>query len=58
MWPREVELIKGMKAEEIVNCVPAGKVRVMTSGGSGGGGSGGKGGQKGGGKGGKGKSKK
>ncbi|OAQ67022.1 hypothetical protein VFPPC_08488 [Pochonia chlamydosporia 170] len=57
MWPREVELIKALKAEEIVNCVPAGKVRVMMSGGGGGGGGGagkGKGGQKGG----KGKAKK
>ncbi|TWU75235.1 hypothetical protein ED733_005621 [Metarhizium rileyi] len=43
MWPREVELIKGIKVEEIVNCVPAGKVRVMMPGGSGG-----KGGHKGG----------
>ncbi|GAB0138582.1 hypothetical protein EsDP_00006811 [Epichloe bromicola] len=56
MWPREVELIKGMKVEEIVNCVPAGKVKVMMSGGGGGGGGKGKGGgQKGAGKGGKGK---
>ncbi|KAH0597756.1 hypothetical protein MHUMG1_04128 [Metarhizium humberi] len=58
MWPREVDLIKGMKVEEVVNCVPAGKVRVMMSGGSAGGSGGGKGGQKGGGKGGKGKAKK
>lgn len=62
MWPREVELIKAMKAEEVVNCVPAGKVRVMMSGsGSGGGGGGGgkgKGGQKGSGRGGKGGKKK
>ncbi|KAG5984478.1 hypothetical protein E4U55_004601 [Claviceps digitariae] len=55
MWPREVELLKGMKVEEIVNCVSAGRVKVMMSGGSGGGGGGGgkgKGGsgQKGGGK--------
>lgn len=56
MWPREVELIKAMKVEEIVNCVPAAKMRVMMSGGGGGGGSKGKGGgQKGSGKGGKGK---
>ncbi|KAG6223782.1 hypothetical protein E4U34_000685 [Claviceps purpurea] len=58
MWPREVELIKGMKVEEIVNCVPAGKVKVMMSGGGGGGGGGGGkgkgGGTKGSGKGGKG----
>ncbi|KAK2608449.1 hypothetical protein QQS21_003018 [Conoideocrella luteorostrata] len=60
MWPRETELIKAMKVEEIVNCVPAGRVRVMMSGGGGarGGGGGGKGkggAQKSGGKGGKGK---
>jgi predicted ribosome quality control (RQC) complex YloA/Tae2 family protein len=55
MWPREVELIKGLKAEEIINSVPVGKVRVMTAGGTaGGGGAGGKGGGKGVGKGGKG----
>lgn len=41
MWPREVELIKALKAEEAMNCVPVGKVRVMMSGGSGGGGGGG-----------------
>lgn len=29
MWPREVELIKAMKPEEIVNVVPVSKVRVM-----------------------------
>jgi uncharacterized membrane protein YgcG len=60
MWPREVELIKALKPEEIVNCIPVGKVRVMmaggTGGGSGGGGSGG-GGKGAGGKGGKGKGK-
>ncbi|KAG6010461.1 hypothetical protein E4U21_006463 [Claviceps maximensis] len=59
MWPREVELIKGMKVEETVNCVPVGRVKVMMGGGGGGsGGGGGKGkggsGQKGGGKGAKG----
>lgn len=48
MWPREVELLKGLKPEEVINCVPVGKVRVMMSG-SGGGGGGGK--AKGGGKG-------
>ncbi|KAK3365162.1 fibronectin-binding protein A N-terminus-domain-containing protein [Lasiosphaeria ovina] len=37
MWPREVELIKGLKAEEAFNCVPVGKVTVMMSGGAGGG---------------------
>ncbi|KAL1846016.1 hypothetical protein VTK73DRAFT_381 [Phialemonium thermophilum] len=41
MWPREVELIKGLKPEEAMNCVPVGKVRVMMSGGGGGGGGGG-----------------
>ena len=51
MWPREVELIKGFKAEEVINCVPVGKVRVMMAGGSGGGGGGGGGKGKAGGKG-------
>ncbi|KAK4235842.1 fibronectin-binding protein A N-terminus-domain-containing protein [Achaetomium macrosporum] len=57
MWPREIELIKGLKVEEAFNVVPVGKVTVMMSGGSaGGGGSGVKGGGKGGGqKGGNGK---
>ncbi|UNI24094.1 hypothetical protein JDV02_009870 [Purpureocillium takamizusanense] len=45
MWPREVELLKALKPEEVINCVPVGKVRVMVSGGSsGGGGAKGKGG--------------
>ncbi|KAK4216615.1 fibronectin-binding protein A N-terminus-domain-containing protein [Rhypophila decipiens] len=45
MWPREVELIKGLKVEEAYNCVPVGKVTVMMGGGggSGGGSSGGSG---------------
>ncbi|KAI1818984.1 fibronectin-binding protein A N-terminus-domain-containing protein [Xylaria intraflava] len=54
MWPREVELIKAIKLEEVVNAVPLKSVKVMTIGGSGGnkgGGGGGKG--KAGGKGGK-----
>ncbi len=34
MWPREVELLKGWKVEEITNTVPVGKVRVMMAGGS------------------------
>jgi hypothetical protein len=34
MWPREVELLRGWKAEECINCVPVGKVRVMMAGGS------------------------
>ncbi|KAH0495591.1 hypothetical protein TgHK011_009128 [Trichoderma gracile] len=51
MWPREVELIKGLKPEEIANCVPVSKLRVMMTGASGGSGSGGGGGKgKGGGK--------
>ncbi|TFB00937.1 Ribosome quality control complex subunit 2 [Trichoderma ghanense] len=60
MWPREVELIKSLKPEEIANCVPVSKLRVMMtgasggSGGSGGGGGKGKGGGKSQGKGGKG----
>ena len=53
MWPREVELIKGLKAEEVINNVPVSKLRVMTTGGTAGGSGGGKGG-KGVGKGGKG----
>ncbi|KAJ4858520.1 hypothetical protein T069G_06787 [Trichoderma breve] len=47
MWPREVELIKGLKPEEIANSVPVGKLRVMMAGASGGSGSGGGGGGKG-----------
>jgi hypothetical protein len=34
MWPREVELLRGWKAEECINCVPVGKVRVVMAGGS------------------------
>ncbi len=61
MWPREIELLKALKQEEVINSVPVGKVRVMLAGGlsnSGGGGGGGKGGQGKGGKGGKGSKKK
>ncbi|PNY25526.1 Ribosome quality control complex subunit 2 [Tolypocladium capitatum] len=36
MWPREVELIKGLRAEEVINCVPVGRVRVMMAGSGGG----------------------
>ncbi|KAK1986719.1 hypothetical protein LZ30DRAFT_581390 [Colletotrichum cereale] len=57
MWPREVELIKGLKAEESINVVPVGKVRVMMAGGSGGAG-GAKGQQGKGGRGGRGSKKK
>ncbi|KAI0885935.1 uncharacterized protein GGS22DRAFT_199384 [Annulohypoxylon maeteangense] len=51
MWPREVELFKAIKPEEIFNVVPVGKLRVMMSGAGGGGGGDakGKGGNKGGG---------
>ncbi|RCI08572.1 hypothetical protein L249_4759 [Ophiocordyceps polyrhachis-furcata BCC 54312] len=40
MWPREVELIKALRPEEVINVVPVGKVRVMMAGGGGGGGGG------------------
>lgn len=60
MWPREVELLRGVKPEEANNVVPVSKVTVMVSGGSaakgGGGGKGKGGGQKG--KGGRGGKKK
>ncbi|KAI0119479.1 hypothetical protein F4814DRAFT_412092 [Daldinia grandis] len=50
MWPREVDLLKALKPEEVVNIVPVGKLRVMLSGGAGGSGGDakGKGGSKGG----------
>lgn len=57
MWPREVSLIKALKPEEMINTVPAGRVRVMMSGGTASGSKSG-GGGKGQGKGGKAKSKK
>ncbi|GAW21301.1 hypothetical protein ANO14919_108200 [Xylariales sp. No.14919] len=54
MWPREVELIKAVKPEDVINTVPLKSLKVMSSGGgSGGGGGGGQGKGKGGGKGGK-----
>ena len=34
MWPRELELIRGWKPEECINCVPVSKLRVMMAGGS------------------------
>ncbi|KAK4137036.1 DUF814-domain-containing protein [Trichocladium antarcticum] len=49
MWPREMELIKGLKAEEAINVVPVGKVAGPgggKGGGSGKGGGRGKGGKK------------
>ncbi|KAI1307537.1 hypothetical protein F5Y03DRAFT_122881 [Xylaria venustula] len=55
MWPREVELIKAIKPEDVINTVPLKSLKVMSSGGAsgsgGGGGNQGKG--KGGGRGGK-----
>ncbi|KAI0203382.1 fibronectin-binding protein A N-terminus-domain-containing protein [Astrocystis sublimbata] len=66
MWPREVELLKAVKGEDVVGGVPMRGVKVLWTGGGGGGGGGGgsggggagkKGGQKGGSKGGKGKKK-
>ncbi|CRK19325.1 hypothetical protein BN1723_002538 [Verticillium longisporum] len=47
MWPREVELIKAFKPEEVINSVPVGKLKVMMGAGGGGGGKGssGKGGR-------------
>ncbi|KAJ3499255.1 hypothetical protein NLG97_g475 [Lecanicillium saksenae] len=55
MWPREVELIKFLKPEEIVNTVPAGRVRLVVVGANSGSGKGGRssGGGKNSGKGGK-----
>ncbi|KAI0910148.1 hypothetical protein F4823DRAFT_591272 [Ustulina deusta] len=57
MWPREVDLIKAIKPEDVINTVPLKSLKVMSSGGAsgsgGGGGSGGQGKGKGGGKGGK-----
>ncbi|KAI1080178.1 fibronectin-binding protein A N-terminus-domain-containing protein [Whalleya microplaca] len=44
MWPREVELIRALKPEEVINVVPVSKLRVMLSGGAGGSGGGGGGG--------------
>ncbi|CAK7264820.1 hypothetical protein SEPCBS57363_001274 [Sporothrix epigloea] len=41
MWPREVELISGIKMEEAANSVPVGKLTLMLGGGFGGGGGGG-----------------
>ncbi|CAK7233274.1 hypothetical protein SCUCBS95973_008539 [Sporothrix curviconia] len=40
MWPREVELISGIKMEEASNSVPVGKLTLMLGGGFGGGGGG------------------
>lgn len=37
MWPREVELLRGWKVEEVTNTISVGKVRVVMSGGASGG---------------------
>ncbi|KAI0010883.1 fibronectin-binding protein A N-terminus-domain-containing protein [Xylariaceae sp. FL0662B] len=37
MWPREVELVRALKPEELINVVPVGKLRLVLSGGPGGG---------------------
>ena len=41
MWPREIELLKGWKVEEITGTICVGKVRIVSSGGMAGGGGGG-----------------
>jgi hypothetical protein len=38
IWPREAELVKGLKEVEVVGIVPVKTMRVMMSGGSAGGG--------------------
>ncbi|KAI8632920.1 hypothetical protein F5Y19DRAFT_419471 [Xylariaceae sp. FL1651] len=53
MWPREVELIKAIKAEDVINAVPVKSLKIMTSGSTSGSGGGGQGKGKGGGRGGK-----
>jgi len=54
VWPREVELLKVIKPEDVINTVPMKSLKVMASGATGGsGGGGGQGKGKGGGKGGK-----
>ncbi|KAI8946532.1 fibronectin-binding protein A N-terminus-domain-containing protein [Xylaria longipes] len=54
MWPREVELMRAIKPEDVVNTIPLKSLKVMSTGGaSGSGGGGGQGKGKGGGKGGK-----
>lgn len=58
IWPRELELIKAWKPEEVNNTVCVSRVRVMMSGGSAGGSAAAKGGQKGGGRGGRGSKKR
>ncbi|KAI0019722.1 hypothetical protein F4780DRAFT_745484 [Xylariomycetidae sp. FL0641] len=57
MWPREVELLKAIKHEDVINVVPVKNLRIMGTGGASGAAAKGKGGAKGGAKGG-GKGKK
>lgn len=47
VWPRELELIKGLRPEEMINCVPVGKLTVIMPGGGGNAGKGSKGGGRG-----------
>ncbi|CAK7202501.1 hypothetical protein SEUCBS139899_005224 [Sporothrix eucalyptigena] len=58
IWPREMELISGIKMEEASNSVPVGKMTLMLGGGLGGSGSGGGGGKGGAGRGGNGRQPK
>lgn len=58
IWPREAELIRGMKEVEVVGVIPVKSVRVMMAGGGGGGAEKGKGGARGGKGGGRGKGSK
>ncbi|KAK0923050.1 hypothetical protein LTR91_015135 [Friedmanniomyces endolithicus] len=54
IWPREVELVRGMREVEVVGVIPVKSVRVMMGSGGGGGGDGAARGKKGGARGGKG----
>ncbi|KAI0552460.1 fibronectin-binding protein A N-terminus-domain-containing protein [Xylaria curta] len=53
MWPREVELIRALKPEDVVNTIPLKSLKVMSAGGASGSSGGGQGKGKGGGRGGK-----
>jgi predicted ribosome quality control (RQC) complex YloA/Tae2 family protein len=57
MWPREIELLRGWKPEEVTNTVPVGKVRIILSGGQSGAAAKRERGKSGGGRGGKGSKK-
>ena len=41
MWPREADLLRALKPEDCINCVPVSKLRIVMSGGAGSGGGGG-----------------